>query len=950
MIREHKSHHRFGHGHKPRKQARIVTPRHLDRGRFAFGGDRRLFAGDTAGRLDRGVQDDRHARRDAAQNTAVTIGSGHDPARSIGLERVVVLTTPLGHRVESAALGHADDRRKAEQSLTQVGLELVEDRFAEARGYAAGDDDRPAADAVEVFTHLIDEGRHALGRRRVGAASGIRFPVGSKLDLLESDQGRVGHIRDDGSDLRDVGQHFDPAAFAQNLFGDRPRGHASRRFSRAAATAAAIVAPSVLGREPEVGVPRPKHVLEMAIVFGPRVAIADEDSDRRTGGSAFEDPTQNLWLVGLSTLAHEVTLPRPASNQIGSKVVDAQGDPRRDPIDDRKLTRSVRFARRRQPEHFAECIARHDVAAYRSGAQAQNTKREPSRQFGSRETDDTQRRFSSGAMHRRVAPLRVVRSAVFLAQFALVALVALVGPLVDESAATAAPGPPPAMSFDGNVVLPNEVYQTVLRLAATATSSVPVGLDEAAAFVEEHLTRFLRDSGYLLATVHAERDPRGGLRVQIDEGRLDRVIVVGQGVVRTLQVQLNLDLPQNVFNRFVLERQLADLVRARDLDEATYEVVPMEKIDHVGIQFEPSNLLLGGSPALQPGSPHELRIRLQQPQWRTGFGQGIGFQSPDGFHISGSYRDSAIFLDDDRWFSELQIAFRSFEALFSSNDRVGFSRLQSINRWYGAALMNGYVRPSIEIDLQLQSRFRGDLMIDQYRFAPLSASLDASIEPWRGLEVVAGGGIQYRSLFNVEPESDVVLEVRTEERTIRAFLEAEAIWSFEPDLLRQDRQDTLHLAATYFSGSSDNFNSFARFLARYDQNFLIGYDELWFEIDGALLVGDVPFYDEVALGDGFVRLGYSGEFFTRKAASITAEYRLSLSRQFFKVSIFNDAAIFEQLQANRNSEMIQFTDTVGMGLHFLVLNTFQVNFYVGVGFVPELAPKPGVSLQVKQAF
>ena len=506
-----------------------------------------------------------------------------------------------------------------------------------------------------------------------------------------------------------------------------------------------------------------------------------------------------------------------------------------------------------------------------------------------------------------------------------------------------------ALRFEGNQVLPNEVYASVLELAKAATSTTPTDLASAERFVEEQLTGFLRASGYLLATVDATPDERGGLRVAIDEGRLDRVIVLGEGVVRTLQVQLNLEIPQDVFNRFVLERQLAQLVRDRGLKEATYRVVPMKEVNHVGIQLTPATLL-GGNAALAPGAPHELLITLKQPDWRTGFGYGVGFQSPDGFFLSGSYRTASLLLDDDRWINELQIAFRSVEALFSSNNTVGLSRVESINRWYGPPILDiAQFRPRVEIDLKLQSRFRNDLQIDRYQFAPLSAAFDLTVEPLRGLIFAFGGGVEYRQLFNVDPKDDAVLDIRTSESTFRAFGEAEATWDFEPKSLRQDRHDRLELLAKVVSGRAD-LGGFVRLLGEYELSFSIGYDELWFEVDGALLLGDVPFYDEVALGDGFVRLGYSGDFFTRQAASLTTEYRLSLNRDAFKISLFNDAAIFQELRPDRSAKGLQFTDSVGLGVHFLVLTTFQVNFYGGVGFVPGLSPQPGVSLKVRQAF
>ena len=517
---------------------------------------------------------------------------------------------------------------------------------------------------------------------------------------------------------------------------------------------------------------------------------------------------------------------------------------------------------------------------------------------------------------------------------------------------------PVALRFEGNRVLPNEVYSTVLSLAnlaaatSTRTSSTDAAVDlvQTARNVEALLTQFLRRSGYLLATVRTEISGPMALTVDIDEGRLDRVLVLGQGLVRTLQLQLNLNLPQKVFNRFALERQLAELVKERGLIEARYEVVPMKHVVHQGIQLPRTDVLENTLRLISPGAPHELRIFVQQPEWRTGFGQGIGFQSPDGFFVSANYQAASAFIDDDRWFSELQVAVRSFEAIFSQNDNVGVSRIAAVNKWFGPPLGSTSLRPTLDIDLRLVSRFRGDLGIDSYQFAPLSGWVAFSFEPYAGITLLAGGGVQFRTLFSVEPKADVVLRVDTAERTLRGFAKFEAAWNFEPERLRQDRQDTLRLEATYFTGGGDAFDAFTRTTATYDLMFSVGYDELRFEVDGALLFGDVPFYDEVAMGDGFVRVGYTGDFFTRAAGSISAEYRLSLSRDVFKISLFNDAAIFDQLNDDRTSDQLQFMNSVGLGLHILVLNTFQISVYGGAGFVPKLSPLPGVSIQVKQAY
>src|ERR1700694_1768767 len=113
----------------------------------------------------------------------------------------------------------------------------------------------------------------------------------------------------------------------------------------------------------------------------------------------------------------------------------------------------------------------------------------------------------------------------------------------------------PLLTFHGNVALLEDVYRSFLDLPAS-TRATPAN----ARSVATRLASFLHRAGYALATVRARAEGEQ-IFVDVDEGRLDKVIFLGGGAFETLRLRLDLQIQQDVFNQPELERQLASLAR-----------------------------------------------------------------------------------------------------------------------------------------------------------------------------------------------------------------------------------------------------------------------------------------------------------------------------------------------------------------------------------------------------
>lgn len=522
----------------------------------------------------------------------------------------------------------------------------------------------------------------------------------------------------------------------------------------------------------------------------------------------------------------------------------------------------------------------------------------------------------------------------------------------------------PRIQVEGNEVLPDDVYRTVLTLTAATSSTSSVADDDrpdwmaladrdpkaAASEVQSRVLDFLLASGYELARVEVEITP-DGVKLDVDEGKLDKIIFLREGTLSNIELRFALHLPSEVFNRPLLERKLAALVEDSDITAAHWELVPTESVEHAGIQVEDPQILRGLR-LLNPGSTYALHIRLERKTSKEGVSLGLGFNGQDGLFGKASYRLGQLFFDNDRFETETRVGFYLGNGPESSNNPLGISRVQGKVRWSPVPLGFEDVRTFVQLDANLFGRLRDDLEIAAYYFLPIAASLSFDAEIMDAVRVTLGGGAEQRLLFGLDTgDMDLPLIERTPGDELRFFIEMSAEWLINPSELRADRPHRLSLRGRYLAhGRSDRAGSITKAFLEYVNTVELGWDELRYGFHGAHQFGEVPFFDELSIGDGFLRTGFGTQIYTNRAAAIELEYRLSLSRDTLKLSVYNDAAVYYRLDDLREPLGYAFVDSAGVGLHVLLFDAFQLNTYVGVAVDQHLGLDLGLKAEVTKAF
>src|SRR3989454_11970968 len=155
----------------------------------------------------------------------------------------------------------------------------------------------------------------------------------------------------------------------------------------------------------------------------------------------------------------------------------------------------------------------------------------------------------------------------------------------------------PLLVFHGNVALLEDVYRSVLDLNGS-TKTTPAN----ARMVAVRLASFLHRAGYALATVRARTDGEQ-IIVDIDEGRLDKVIFLGGGAFETLRLRLDLNIEHDVFNQPDLERQLRAVGRRLGPGEVAFAVGPGPTGGAAAPRIQPGEGHPVGELAVGPGRP-----------------------------------------------------------------------------------------------------------------------------------------------------------------------------------------------------------------------------------------------------------------------------------------------------------------------------------------------------------
>lgn len=123
------------------------------------------------------------------------------------------------------------------------------------------------------------------------------------------------------------------------------------------ASAATMVAHTVLFIIGVVGMGRTEHFAQIVVVGGVMVAVMYHETYGAARRFALEHAAEKLHTVGFVASCRDATLPRPAAVEFRLYEIHVDVDARRHAVHHSADARSVAFAKRGEREKSAECVA-----------------------------------------------------------------------------------------------------------------------------------------------------------------------------------------------------------------------------------------------------------------------------------------------------------------------------------------------------------------------------------------------------------------------------------------------------------------------------------------------------------------------------------------------------------------------------------------------------------------
>ncbi len=515
------------------------------------------------------------------------------------------------------------------------------------------------------------------------------------------------------------------------------------------------------------------------------------------------------------------------------------------------------------------------------------------------------------------------------------------------AASEAEPARRPPVVFHGNGVLQDEVYLAFLRLPETAKADPAT-----AASIRGQLTEFLHQIGYELAVVEVAVG-NDELHVFLDEGLLGKIILRGQAGLETVEARIALDLPHKVFNRPQLERQIAHLKEQFNLSVDHWELVSSGQVEHVGPQLANLWVLdeLGqffGHRLIPPHGRYDLQITLHRDEWRRGLGIGAGLDGADGALGNLDYKGSGLLLAADRWIGRLELGTKLRSPLAGGDPYLALTRGLGEMNWRAPALALT-LRPGLDLSVRYSSHQRPDLPLESYRLMRMRGLFSVHGEPRTGMDLWLGAGMERLNVFDLIPAgaAPVPPGVNPVGSTHPVF-QAGADFVFDPDQIRADRRHELHLEALHYPGWGGERYGVTHW--DYQKVFELGWHDLWVTSSGRFLWGQAPFVEESSVGGSYVRGVFADRFYSPRAGGLRLEGRFSLVRDIYKLAVFHDAGLFEDLDRGKGLANARFVDSFGVGLCALVADAFQLDVYYALGFAGRSQFDRGLSLSLRQAF
>lgn len=425
------------------------------------------------------------------------------------------------------------------------------------------------------------------------------------------------------------------------------------------------------------------------------------------------------------------------------------------------------------------------------------------------------------------------------------------------------------------------------------------------------VVRYYRRLGYTLARARYQCPANDFLLLEVDEGRLGKILVKGIDTVRAVLFQISLDLPGNVFQPQRLIERLRVLQKRYSFRGIRYRLVPSEARRRSKDWDEPV---------------YDLQV-VVSGQKRSGLILNVEVSSEYGTLTEVGYRHYNLGLKRSEFDVVVRLGFDPVNAIRRKSGRKLWTHAAFLTAYRFPSFWRRVVRPVIGFRTDISVFGRHDMFLDEFYSHNTALDLAFDFFATRWLRLRLGSEALFRKIFKIRVEEGQTSTVTPFER-FRGSIRLELHFDIFPEIVRNDR----HTIVTIEGGQHfQKANDFRRVGLRFQHYFHIRHHDIIVRTRGYWLFGRPDFIDLVGIAGPYMRTFFDGRYYARQGIHFTLEGRIAAYRDIIKFSIFSDTAAFGRLE-QETYRGVTVATAFGPGFHWLILHAFQLDAYYSFGF------------------
>jgi hypothetical protein len=483
-------------------------------------------------------------------------------------------------------------------------------------------------------------------------------------------------------------------------------------------------------------------------------------------------------------------------------------------------------------------------------------------------------------------------------------------------------------------VLGLRVFSESRLIGELGLDRLPAGrpaFEEAASTIDS----FYHEKGYLIARAYLVRETDDELTVFVDEGRIDKVLFLNLNTVNILRMRYEFRLKNDIYNLYEVEKTLGSLRTRFNFKSTGAKLIPVRNYDKSFFQIDRGfTIPLAGEqklPFFENYRPrYDLNVYIQRysAEETRGVTYGVKTSYSKGLRPWVKYTHPSLLGEKDRF--ELGVSAGIFYGLdLELGEPPRWTYMELSADYLLPPVFEKYFTPAAKGYAYRSWASRSDLGLAQYEYLILRGTLAPGITFLNRYRAFAGYGIERVFIYDseIDPEAGFIADISSRVDNW-GFFELGVRADLFPFSIRHLIERNFSLTWNYYMNDTEfyklRFDGTMGFEFSNFDIFSLGMDAVWFW-------QAPPFYYEESV-DSATFKGFMGKsYHAKKVGRLSAEYRVSVYRDYVFTGIFSDGAVF--FGSGYDLTGWQRGAVAGLSGHVIFLDQFEFNIYYGKDYL-----------------